>query len=158
MSAERYSSNFTLFYRIFFPVFWFIFFGACVFLFFIVPIWNDEIDIYGFTKYIYLALFILGILIYFLFAIRQLRVDADDEYLYVTNYIKTVRIPLGLIEMVSFKDYYVIRLVQIKLKQKGHFGKVIHLIERENQFERYCLQHSIPIKTITAATQKMLER
>lgn len=158
MSSERYSSNFTLFYRIFFPVFWFIFFGACTVLFFIIPMWNDEIKVYGLSKYIYLILFFVGLIFYFLFAGRQLRIDADEEYIYATNYIKTVRIPHMLIEQVSFTDLYVIRLAKIRLTQKGHFGRTLRLIERENQFERYCLRHHIPIKKITTATQKMTDR
>lgn len=158
MKSKRYSSNFTLFYVIFLPIFWMVLFGAAVIGFFIIPLFSDEVDDIGFTKYIYLFLLIIGICYYLLVARRLKRVDGGEEYLYVTNYFKTVRIPLPLVEKIRFYDLYILRIAKITLVQKGLFGQDIFILERENQFEEYAIKQKLPTANLTHTTRKMQEK
>ena len=133
-------------------------FGAAVIGFFIIPLFSDEVEPIGFTKYIYLFLLIIGIIFYFLISKKLRRIDADDENLFVTDYLKTVRIPLPLIKSIYFRDKYIVRIVKITLQQKGFFGQNIYVLERENQFEEYAIRHNLPCENITNTTKKMQEK
>lgn len=144
-----------MFYAIFFPVFWIILFGAATIFFVVLPLFDPQTDGVMDTKYFYLIFLIAGLLFYFLFGFRLRRVDADDTALYVTNYFKTVRIPLELIASVSFSDKYILRMAKINLVQPGYFGKTIRMVERENQFELYALDHKLPIPKLTRITRRL---
>jgi len=145
----------TLFYAIFFPVFWIILFGSATIFFVVIPLFNPQTEGIMDTKYLYLICLLMGLLFYFLFGFRLRRVDADEGALYVTNYFKTVRIPLELVSSVQFRDRYILRMARINLTQPGYFGKTIRMVERENQFELYALQHNLTIPKLTRITKRL---
>jgi hypothetical protein len=56
---------------------------------------------------------------------RLKRVDVDENWLYVSNYISEERIPLSLIEGVSYDGWSRPPFVTIHLKEKSSFGTKI---------------------------------
>jgi hypothetical protein len=131
---NRLSSNITLILSIFFPISWFVFFGA-----FLMAIWiidpEDIVSIEAnYTRYGYTIFFILfGALIYKVFC-KYKRVEYDHEFVYLTNYIKTVKIPYSQIEKISSNKIFGFLNLKIYLKHKGVFGSKIKCISRPHYF------------------------
>ncbi len=131
----RISSASTLFFAIFLPVFWFVFFGSLTVGLFIIS--SEEMD-YGFMKYlkwIFLFLFLVFFLIIYRTIWRLRRVDADQDYIYVTNYIKTIRIPYAQIESLTSKSLSWRLLARLKLKHNGYFGSEILFLCEEEKYQ-----------------------
>lgn len=121
----RISSNWTLFLKIFLPTFWLVFFGAFAIavqlveapVFGSIPAWAFKIGTAVF--------FLLGTAILYFTLMQLLRVDLDENHLYVSNYFKTYRYPFSSIESIRIRDFGIFHLVRINLKGRGHFGSCI---------------------------------
>lgn len=134
---RRLSSSVTLFLKIFFPTFWLVFFGA----------FTIAVLLSGFGKspLFGLSYFKLGVLIFYLvgaaiiyFTLMKLkRVEKDHEFLYVTNYIKTLRYPLQEIDHISETNLLLLHLGHITLKAPGIFGKKITFVQSRQKFDDY---------------------
>ena len=114
---NRLSSNITLILSIFFPISWFVFFGA-----FLMAIWIiDPEDIVSIEAN------------YNVFC-KYKRVEYDHEFVYLTNYIKTVKTPYSQIEKISSNKIFGFLNLKIYLKHKGVFGSKIKCISRPHYF------------------------
>ncbi len=114
------SSSITYFWKYIFPTIWFI-------LFLIVSI--IEISIMGFFYYI--PILILGVICsYFIFsyAIPSKKVMIDDDFLYVDNFKKTLKIPITKIKYSSDNFFIQPRTITIYLKEECEFGDKIKFI------------------------------
>lgn len=69
------------------------------------------------------AFFLLGTFLLALTLLRLKRVEADGEFLYVTNYFKTARYPHSALERIGIVELYLRPLVFFRLKDKGIFGR-----------------------------------
>lgn len=124
----RISSSLTLGLSIFIPVFWFVFFGSlCLFFVFQDPEdlpFSNPIPIkIGFVSFF---LFFGFFIYYFLFQLR--RVELDDTYLYITNYFKTIKLPLDQVDTISTIQVFGMYRAKINLRFKSSFGKKIRFI------------------------------
>jgi hypothetical protein len=134
---RRLSSSVTLFLKIFFPTFWLVFFGA-----FTIAVLASG---FGKSPLFGLSLFKVGVLIFYLIGatvlyftlMRLKRVEKDHEFLYVTNYIKTLRYPLQDIDYISETNLILLHLGHIALKSPGLFGKRITFVQSRQKFEDY---------------------
>ncbi len=132
------SSNSTLFFRIFLPIFWLTFFGA----FMLVSIFVlDEPFVMG-TRIanfrIGIVLFWLTGLVFFYFTSFKInRVDADEHFIYVSNYAKNFRYPYHNIEKITLSDYGILSMGKIELKEAGNFGKNIRFIRSHKGFKQF---------------------
>lgn len=129
---ERLSSSLTLMVKFFIPVFWLCFFGA-----FTLAVWvtDEHVGPLGFMGFrIGLTLFyVLGAAFLALTLMRLKRVEADSDYLYVTNYFRTARYPYELIEKVSTTDLRAFSVATVRLRQSGIFGRrFVFLVSRRN--------------------------
>lgn len=132
------SSNSTLFFKIFVPIFWLSFFGA---------LWGatvfsvEEPFFMGYR----IASFRIGITIFWLTGLaffyltsHQLRrVDADEEYIYASNYFKSFRYPYSNIEKIKTLDLGILDFASITLLTPGNFGKKIRFIRSNKGFKKY---------------------
>jgi hypothetical protein len=119
------------------PIAWITFFSSFLLSSFLAsPIELPQITHPRFQ--ISLALFIAGGIVFFYFTFFRLkRVDADETYIYVTNYFRTYRYTLDSIDAWILYDHLVFKAVHIVLKEKGKFGKRILFIPKMNHFLPY---------------------
>ncbi|MEP7196838.1 MAG: hypothetical protein ABI851_09975 [Saprospiraceae bacterium] len=132
---SRISSASTLFFAVFLPVFWFVFFGSLALALMVIEADEIQYSFFGMIKWIMLSLFILFCIIIYRTILRLKRVDADDDFVYVSNYVKTIRIPYEQIESISCKSLSVRQLAKIQLKHKGRFGENIYFLCESEKFE-----------------------
>ncbi|MFN0014785.1 MAG: hypothetical protein ACKVU2_09585 [Saprospiraceae bacterium] len=123
------SSNMTLFWRVFLPVFGSVFFTGLMFALWI----TTEEDLYlpysvWWPRAIVMAIWAVWLLFVYIMLCPLKRIDADDAYLYVTNYWVTVRYPWTDVE--RFEDVKKMgrRFVLLRLKAPGRFGQVIRFM------------------------------
>ena len=122
---QRVSTNATLFYRLFLPIFWTVFFGAFTIAVFVANR-QDYGGIPGNMMRMGTGIFYLSGLTMIYFTIFKLkRVEMDKEYVFVTNYIKSFRYPWHNIATISEHKFLFLKLVTIKFKTPGHFGRKI---------------------------------
>jgi hypothetical protein len=125
---KQISSNITLALRIFIPVVWFTFFGA---LLIVTAVSSDSINGALPTKAILMvasSLLFLGIVLFSLTLWKLYRVDTDSQYIYVTNYFKTVRWTPDSVSELRVKKVWFLHFATLVLNAKGTFGKKIHFI------------------------------
>lgn len=122
------SSSLTLVLGIFIPVFWVVFFGSlCLFSWL-----TDDQDLplrNPFAFRIQLSVvFVLGCVIVLTYLIRLKRVEIDEEYFYITNYFKTVKIPIRQCVHISTKKFLGRFWVTLQFDLKSTFGNRVKLI------------------------------
>lgn len=121
------SSNSTLFWRIFIPVFGTVLLSGLFLGIFLseegadrhplVPLWVVRI-----VMVLVMALWFWSVKRYFL---SLKRIDADDQYLFVTNYWTTVRYPWFDVERIDMTKQLGSPLSLLMLKAPGRFGQAI---------------------------------
>ena len=129
---RQLSTSWTLALRIFFPTLWLTFFGA----FLISVLFTDKSDLGGLpvgNLRLGLAIFIAIFLFVFWKTLFQIkRVDADTEYVYITNYMKNVRYPHSDVEKIELSKGIIFTYAKLFLKGKGIFGdRVVFLASRK---------------------------
>ena len=138
---QRVSTNATLFYRLFLPIFWAVFFGAVTIAIFVA---NREFygEIPGNMLRIGSAVFFISGLVMIYFTLLQLkRVEMDDKYVFVTNYIKNFRYPWHNIEAIAEHKFLFFKLVTITFKTPGHFGKKIVFAASHKLYASFWEEH-----------------
>lgn len=134
---RRISSSASLFLKIFVPTFWLVFFGA--FLVAILISGDDRDPLLG--NWIFKAgvtgFYLTGGLILYFTLMQLKRVEFDREYLYVTNYFKTVRYLIEDIDWISETNLFIVHLGHVRLKAKGIFGKKITFLQSRQKFEDF---------------------
>ncbi|MBK9272130.1 MAG: hypothetical protein IPM48_11085 [Saprospiraceae bacterium] len=125
---KRISSASTLIWALFIPVSWFVLFFS-----FGLGITLTDGDEFSFMdanlfRGIYWILFLFfGTLIYFSF-FRLRRVELDADFVYVTNYFKTIRIPRDQIKSLLSKKLPFRLLIKMSLYHRSYFGQHIYFI------------------------------
>lgn len=133
----RISSSFTLVLSIFIPVFWFVFFGSLC-LFFVLqdpedlPFSNPRPIKLGFIAF---YLFFGFCIYYFLFQLR--RVELDDSHIYITNYFKTIKLPLDQVDTFSTVHLIGMYRVKVRLAYERPHGKNIRFICNQERFDYF---------------------
>lgn len=123
------SSSLTYFWKFIFPVKWVIL--CCLIIYLIVT--STEIPFFLPLVGIYLIMSL--IVIYF--AISSKKVWIDDEFLYVDNFKKTIKIPLNQIKKITDNTFLTPRTITIKLNKDCEFGDTIHFIAYTKRFLFY---------------------
>lgn len=145
-SPRRISSSLTLFFRIFVPVFWIVFFGALTIGLLVTPNLPAVLDTLYFR--IGLAVFYISGLAFLYFTLLRLkRVEIDEDFVYVTNYLRTYRYPFHNIASIREHKFLLFHLATIRFKEKGSFGKKIHFLESRIKFQN-ALEDIIDLRII----------
>jgi hypothetical protein len=72
---------------------------------------------------------ILSVITYLLFA-QVKSVEVDDNFIYISNYLKMVRVPLHAIEDISEDRYLTIRPVYVRFAYKTEFGRTVSFLPK----------------------------
>ena len=127
------SANVTLFWRVFIPVFGTVFLAGLTITLLIIP----EEDLYLPFPALWLRISVSLILISWLvFVKRKLwqlkRIDANAQFLYVTNYWQTVRYPWTDVRQIDETKRMGRRIVHFQLLAPGRFGQTISILPADN--------------------------
>lgn len=122
---RQLSSNWTMAFGIFFPTLWLAFFGT--FLIAIVLTDKDTIGTWSINSLRFgLAAFVgIFVLIFWKTLFRLKRIDADNEFVYVTNFFKAVRYPHADVEKIEVDKGLMFTFGTVVLRGEGRFGKRI---------------------------------
>jgi hypothetical protein len=134
---QRLSTNYTLFLKFFIPIFWLVFFGL-----FLLAMFTFGKDLAGFFQQplfqIGAILFYLSGLALFYFTLLSIkRVEADEHFVYVTNYFKTFRYPWHNVASIEESSFLSFKTVTITLKEAGQFGPNIRFVASKRLYEGF---------------------
>jgi hypothetical protein len=122
---RQLSSNWTMAFSIFFPTLWIAFFGT----FLVAILLTDKAEVGAWSigsLRVGLAIFIATfIFIFWKTLFRLKRVDADNEFVYVTNFFKAVRYPHAEVEKIEVDKGLMFTFGTVVLRGKGRFGQRI---------------------------------
>lgn len=139
--TRQLSSSWTLALRIFLPTFWIAFFGT----FFLTTLFTDknqigQISMNG-LRWGLLAFITLFLFVFWKTVLRLKRIDADKEFIYVTNYFKNIRYPHADIEKIELSKGIVFNYGTLVLKGKGRFGDRILFIASRKRVEIFIAEN-----------------
>lgn len=122
------SSSLTLVLRIFIPVFWIVFFGSlCLFSWLTddqdLPLRDPD----AFRLQLSVV-FGIGCLIVFIFLYPLKRVEMDDEYFYITNFFKAVKLPVNQNIIFTKRKFLGRFWVTMRTESKSVFGNKIKFV------------------------------
>jgi hypothetical protein len=137
MGTIRLSSNWTLILRLFIPIAWITFFSSFLLSSFLAnPVEVPQLAKHSFRLAV--LAFILGGIGFFYFTFFRLkRVDADEQFIYVTNYFKTYRYTFDSIERIQIYDHILFKGIHIILRDKGKFGRRLIFLPKMLHFNRF---------------------
>jgi hypothetical protein len=138
---QRLSTNYTLFLKFFIPIFWLVFFGL-----FLLAMFTFGKDLTGFFRQplfqIGAILFYVSGLALFYFTLLSIkRVEADEDFVYATNYFKTYRYPWHNVASMEESAFLFFHTVTIKLKKAGQFGDSLRFIASKRLYDGFWEEH-----------------
>lgn len=136
------SSSWTIFFRLFLPVFWLVFFGAFGVALFLYRSELGPVLGHPHAIYYYTVFYICGILFFYFTSWKIFRVDADADFFYVTNYIKTYKYPFHQVVTMEEQDILFFDMVTISLAQKFSFGKKIRFLANKKKWQSFLNDHA----------------
>lgn len=68
---------------------------------------------------------------------RLKRIDADREFIYISNYFKTFRYRFEDIREIKIDNYFLFKVWRFTLKAKGSFGEQIIILADEFRIGEY---------------------
>lgn len=135
------SSTSTVFLKYFLPTIWTVFFGTLfVVILFAGYVKVGSLDstvfkfIYGFS-----FLSIIAILYFTVFQLK--RVELDEKFIYITNYIKIYRYPFSSVKSVKKYHYGWWLIYTIELKEAGYFGKKSTFMANKKRLSAFLNNH-----------------
>ncbi len=142
---HRLSSNWTLFLKIFLPVFWISFFGGFVIASFV----TSRLEVPQFTSdkfRLQAIIFVISGIIFFIFTFFRLkRIDAEGDFVFITNYFKTYRYSIDSIDEIIIYDHLILKAAHMKFKGKTSFGHKIIFMPNLIELKEFCELHSIKL-------------
>lgn len=147
---KNISTSLTLFLKIFIPTFWIVFFGA-----FTIGVFVKDIGIGPFLpgtfKIVALVFFLLGSLLFYFTLMQLKRVDMDDDFMYVSNYFKTVRYSYNAIGKIKERDWLLFHTIHVHFREKGYFGEKIVFLARGKKLTRFLKNHPVAAERLFEA-------
>lgn len=133
----RISSSLTLGLSIFIPVFWFVFFGC--FTLFIFFVENDDLPFSN--PSLFRLVFLFSFLVFGFFIYHGLtklkRVEIDEDFIYITNYFKTIKYPISMIDQIKEVSVFGFLRIKLILNSTTLFGKKIRFICNVDKYDLF---------------------
>lgn len=134
---QRISTNLTLFFKFFIPVFWLVFFGAFLAAVFM---YGEEMAS-GFASTSFrlgaVAFYLSGLVLFYFTLFPLKRLEADPEFLYATNYFKTLRYSWDSVSEIKESKFLFFTLGTVSLKEKGLLGKNLRFIASNRNYKQF---------------------
>jgi len=84
-----------------------------------------------------LLIFISGAVLFFFTLMRLKRVEADEAYIYVTNYKDNFKYTYTSILKFKESDFLFLKIVTMELVEAGSFGKKVFFIANRKNFREF---------------------
>lgn len=138
---QRLSSQLTLLLRIAIPTVW----ASAILALLVLLGWSvrGKAGLFG-NPFVWIGIAVIlgsGLALMKLIFWRYYRIDADDRFLYVSNYFRTYRYPHGEIESVKASTRLPGRSYTIRLRSKGYFGQKIRFLASPSLLADYLSTH-----------------
>ena len=133
----RLSSNLTLFFKLFIPTGWVSFFGLFTLVIFVVDTTDKPLLASTVFRLSFLAFFLIFFAIIYFTIFQLKRVEHKEGDIYVTDYFKTIKLPIENIHRISTLNLIIFKVVWFHLKTKGVFGKRIPFIAKKSNFKSF---------------------
>jgi len=127
-TIQRISSNWTLLLKVFIPTFWFVFYGAILIALFVSPLSEIAANNKTAVKFGVLIFYLSGSVVLYFTVMNLKRVEYDRDFLYISNYFKTIRIPWHNVERIKEQRFLFIHFCKFRFKEPVSFGKSISFI------------------------------
>jgi hypothetical protein len=127
---RQLSSAFTTFWKFIFPTIWLAGFASATLAMFMHADLNDSEGVS--SKWMSLAITILGAAFLYWFLMRLKRVEIDDQFLYVSNYSREIKVPLRDIEEVRENRWINIHPISVLFYKETGFGQRITFMPRRH--------------------------
>ncbi|HEX8129309.1 MAG TPA: hypothetical protein VF527_09425 [Pyrinomonadaceae bacterium] len=134
---RRLSSLQTILIKVVFPVLWIGVWGIGTLSMFLISDWNPDAP----PRFLFLSIWVIGAAIIYWSSVRLKKVSVDENFLYVSNYLKEISIPLSDIDDVTENVWVNIHPVTIHLKSPSAFGDKIRFMPKV----RFALFSSHPV-------------
>ncbi len=118
------SSSQTFWIKVIFPLLWIGTFAAVTLAMFLEPRQDGYVSPPQ-IKWIFLALTVAGAAFLYWTCMRLKRVRMDDQALYVSNYLREIRLPLQQVENVNENYWINLHPITIEFRSETDFGKWI---------------------------------
>jgi len=138
---QRLSSNFTIILKLFIPIAWTTFFGLFMIVIFLLDPMDEPFLTSAYFRIGYTLFYVIFLILGYFTLFQLKRVESDHDYLYITSYFKTIRIPLDAVQKVSISNLIIVKLARIHLINKGVFGKKIAFITKQANFQTFLAQN-----------------
>ncbi|HMG15052.1 MAG TPA: hypothetical protein VK590_06380 [Saprospiraceae bacterium] len=134
---HQISSSRTLIIRIFFTTFYLVFFGVGS-----IAFWLTDAEVIMVSnlmpfRVLFIILFLGGILVFRQTAWKLMRIDIDEEFVYVSNYFKTARYKFDYIEKIHEHKSLGRKTVRFDLTGEGVFGTQIRFMPDKIRYEKF---------------------
>jgi hypothetical protein len=133
LRTANLSSNQTLIWRVFLPVFGTVFFSGLLLALWLIS--AEELYLPYSVWWPRISILVIWVA-WLIFVKTRLwplkRIDADAEYLWVTNYWTTVRYPWTEVLQLKEVKKWRYRLMELQLKAPGRFGQTISFMPGSN--------------------------
>ncbi len=113
---KKISSKLTIIYKFIFTILWIGGFGAGA----LIGLVNEEKD-----KWQFLILWFLGSFFLWWFCARLKKVEIENDYLIISNYFRTIKVPISEIENISENIFINPHHIWIRFKNPTEFGRKI---------------------------------
>ena len=117
--------------KVIFPGLWIPLFGIAPLTMFLGAFESQDAD----PKWLFLIFWLVGSAFIYWSCIRLKEVSVDENFLYVSNYLKEIAIPLSEIQDVTENVWVNIHPVTIRLNSPSEFGDKIVFMPRVRFFE-----------------------
>lgn len=151
---RQLSSAQTFLTKFVFPTVWLAGFAAATVFLFKVRGFTDPDGFPGppEMKWLFLGGTVFGGVFLYWFCMRLKRVEIDEQWLYVSNYLREVRVPLGDIEEVTENRWINIRPITVEFRRETDFGSDIIFMPKSPGW-RFWRAHPV-VGELEAATRR----
>jgi hypothetical protein len=139
--VQRLSTNLTLFLKIFVPVFWAVVLGLTTILLWVNPSQLAQQEGFSNFRWAMTFLFATGLGAYSIAFLPLKRIEWDADFLYATNYFKTVRYPWHNLAGFQQSRFLLLTFVTVELREPGTFGRTIRFIASNRQLRKFKAEH-----------------
>ena len=131
---EELSSRLTFFYKFVFPTLWIGVFALVTLLMFVAPEASRSKEDVREIRWLFLAVTVVGAALFYWACMRIKRVFLDRRELVISNYRRTIRVPLRDVERVSASLLMSPELIWLHLRRPTELGSRIVFMPKQRFF------------------------
>lgn len=144
------TSSTTIFWKFFFPTFSIVFVSVLTLGIIFSDIKPTTLPKSTFSTLLVVIL-ILQIVLFYLSIMKLKKVEMDEDFIYVTNYFKWYKYPYHNIDRVIERDWVLAKVITLKFKEPGKFGKRIFFLANHRKLNEFLKENPEAIQRLFKA-------